>query len=182
MTTGKTSSPNKRVESDSLRRRFAPPPLAAHAQRWAYKKIGEDAMGYPKYEDLEDPLLCYIYKNGGDKYQVSSDSTYKPLADFFGLSYEERTRTRDEIHHDGRDEPEWNNMVQWARRKLKDQGYLASSPHGKWRLSEKGILVAQKKMQISLRKSERPTRRSSRRRGTAARFLTLRARRGSAQR
>ena len=25
--------PNKRVESDSLRRRFAPPPLAAHAQR-----------------------------------------------------------------------------------------------------------------------------------------------------
>jgi hypothetical protein len=25
--------PNKRVESDSLRRHFAPPPLAAHAQR-----------------------------------------------------------------------------------------------------------------------------------------------------
>lgn len=28
-------SPNKRVESDSLRRRFAPPPLPAHAQRYA---------------------------------------------------------------------------------------------------------------------------------------------------
>ena len=28
--------PNKRVESDSLRRRFAPPPLAAHAQRWVH--------------------------------------------------------------------------------------------------------------------------------------------------
>jgi hypothetical protein len=27
--------PNKRVESDSLRRRFAPPPLAAHARRSA---------------------------------------------------------------------------------------------------------------------------------------------------
>lgn len=27
-------SPNKRVKSDSLRRRFAPPPLAAHAQRY----------------------------------------------------------------------------------------------------------------------------------------------------
>jgi hypothetical protein len=26
---------NKRVESDSLRRRFAPPPLAAHARRSA---------------------------------------------------------------------------------------------------------------------------------------------------
>ncbi len=27
--------PNKRLESDSLRRRFAPPPLAADAQRMA---------------------------------------------------------------------------------------------------------------------------------------------------
>jgi len=27
------SEPNKRMELDSLRRRFAPPPLAAHAQR-----------------------------------------------------------------------------------------------------------------------------------------------------
>ncbi len=29
--------PNKRVERDSLRRRFAPPPLAAHAQRYVAK-------------------------------------------------------------------------------------------------------------------------------------------------
>ena len=28
---------NKRVGSDSLRRRVAPPPLAAHAQRWVAK-------------------------------------------------------------------------------------------------------------------------------------------------
>ena len=34
------SSSNKRVESDSLRRRFAPPPLAAHAQRWASDNRG----------------------------------------------------------------------------------------------------------------------------------------------
>jgi hypothetical protein len=33
----KKVAPNKRVESGSLRRRFAPPPLAAHAQRWADK-------------------------------------------------------------------------------------------------------------------------------------------------
>lgn len=125
--------------------RFCPKPALLNSHVGRTKETGDDTMGYPKYEDLEDPLLCYIYKNGGDKYQVSSDSTYKPLADFFGLSREERTRTRDEIHHDGRDEPEWNNMVQWARRKLKDQGYLASSPHGKWRLSEKGILAAHKK-------------------------------------
>ncbi len=30
--------PNKRFESDSLRRRFAPTPLAAQAQRYAEKE------------------------------------------------------------------------------------------------------------------------------------------------
>ena len=33
--------PNKRVESDSLRRRFPPPPLAAHAQRYVAFHLGE---------------------------------------------------------------------------------------------------------------------------------------------
>ncbi len=30
---GQVRRPNKRVESDSLRRRFAPPPLAAHKEQ-----------------------------------------------------------------------------------------------------------------------------------------------------
>jgi 5-methylcytosine-specific restriction enzyme A len=101
-------------------------------------------MGYPEYQDLEDPLLCYIYTNGGEKYQVRSSDTYKPLANYFLLTPQERIQTRDEVHHDGRDEPFWNNMVQWARRKLKNRGFLASSPHGTWRLSEEGILAAKR--------------------------------------
>ena len=101
-------------------------------------------MGYPEYQDLEDPLLCYIYTNGGEQYQVRSADTYKPLADYFSLTPHEITQTRDEVHHDGRDEPLWNNMIQWARRKLKDRGYLAPSPHGTWRLSDEGLLVAKR--------------------------------------
>jgi len=101
-------------------------------------------MGYPKYEDLEKPLLCHIYKYGGRNFQVISESTYEPMANLFNLTHEERSRSRNEIHRDGRSEPEWNNMVQWARRKLKDQGYLAPSARGQWKLSQKGILAAQK--------------------------------------
>jgi 5-methylcytosine-specific restriction protein A len=101
-------------------------------------------MSYPEYQDLEDPLLCYIYTNGEDQYQVRSSDTYEPLADYLLLTTNERTQTRDEVRHDGRREPLWNNMVQWARRKLKNKGYLASSPHGTWRLSEEGILAAKR--------------------------------------
>jgi 5-methylcytosine-specific restriction protein A len=99
---------------------------------------------YPEYQDLEEPLLCFIYKNGGEQYQIQSSDTYKPLADYFFLTSAERIQTRDDVHHDGRAEPLWNNMVQWARRKLKDKGYLASSPHGTWRLSEEGVLAARR--------------------------------------
>jgi len=101
-------------------------------------------VGYPEYQDIEDPLLCFIYQNGGANYQVHASDTYGPLADYFSLSQWERTRSRDETHSDGRDEPLWNNMVQWARRKLKDKGYLAPSPRGTWRLSEEGILAARR--------------------------------------
>jgi len=95
---------------------------------------------FPDYEALEEPLLRFIYENGGENHEVHSSETYRPLADHFGLSAAERAKPRG----DGRDEPLWNNMVQWARRKLKDRGYLARSAHGTWRLSDAGILAAQK--------------------------------------
>ena len=78
-------------------------------------------MPFPEYQDIEDPLLCEIFSNGG---KVRASDTYKPLADYFSLTDAERKMTRDEVHHDGRDELHWNNMVQWARRKLNDRGYL----------------------------------------------------------
>jgi 5-methylcytosine-specific restriction protein A len=96
---------------------------------------------FPEYEALEEPLLCFIYLRGGTAGQVRSSDTYRPLADAFGLTTAERAQARS----DGRDEPHWNNMVQWARRKLKDRGYLQRSPHGTWRLSDEGVVAARKR-------------------------------------
>jgi hypothetical protein len=82
-------------------------------------------MTFPAYRDIEDPLLCYIYRNGGTQYCVRSSDTYEPLAEFFKLSPSKRMTTRDELHNDGRVELVWNKMVQWARRELKNMGVLA---------------------------------------------------------
>ena len=95
-------------------------------------------MTYPAYEEVELPLLKLIYEQGGSAYQIRAKDTYEPLADHFGLSDFERTQTRDELLSDGRDEPVWNNRVQWGRRKLNEYGYLAESRRGYWKLSERG--------------------------------------------
>ena len=101
-------------------------------------------MAYPGYDDIEGPLLRYIYEHGGSSFEVRANSTYESLADVFRLTEIERKRSRGEAHGDGRDEPVWNNMVQWARRQLKKQGYLAPSSHGKWRLSPEGVQAAKR--------------------------------------
>lgn len=103
-------------------------------------------MPYPAYEEVELPLLKLIYEHGGSVYQMRAKETYAPLADHFGLSEFEQKQTRDELLGDGRDEPVWNNRVQWARRKLNEYGYLAKSQRGYWKLSERG---AEKAMALS---------------------------------
>ena len=95
-------------------------------------------MSLPEYEDIEWPLLCLIYRSGGVNHEISSSDAYGPLADHFNLSPADRALLR----HDGRNEALWHNMVQWARRKLNDRGYLAPSAHGVWRLSDSGIAAA----------------------------------------
>lgn len=99
-------------------------------------------MAYPHYDELELPLLKLLYEKGGDLRQLRALQTYEPLASHFGLSEIERTQTRAAVLGDGRDEPFWNNMVQWARRKLNARGYLAGAQHGYWRLSELGVSKA----------------------------------------
>lgn len=98
-------------------------------------------MAFPEYEELERPLLCHIYHHGGAKYEVRASDTYGPLAEHFRLTPSERAQLRG----DGRDEALWNNMVQWARRKLNDNGYLSPAPRGVWRLSQAGIAAAERK-------------------------------------
>ncbi len=96
-------------------------------------------MAFPEYADIEEPLLCFIYMRGGRNHEVEASDTYRPLAEYFGLSEYERSRPRDD-----RDEPLWNNMVQWARRKINEQGHLAVSRRGRWKLSDSGITVAER--------------------------------------
>lgn len=94
---------------------------------------------YPPEYEIAEALLRYIYDHGGPDYEVKAGLTYEPLANHFGLSEEERMRTRDEEYGDGKVQHAWDIKVQWARNTLKKQGDLAPSRHGYWRLSEKAI-------------------------------------------
>jgi 5-methylcytosine-specific restriction enzyme A len=96
-------------------------------------------MTYPHYDELELPLLKLIFEHGDEQYQLLASKTYEPLANYFGLSELEQTQSRNAILADGRNEPFWNNMVQWARRKLNERGYLSTAPRGYWRLSAVGV-------------------------------------------
>ena len=97
-------------------------------------------MPYPEYAEVEQPLLAAIYLQSGLSYSVRPYEVYDILADYFGLTEEERNVSRHEVTGDGRMESYWSNRVQWARRKLNDYGYLdTKAGHGIWKLSEKGI-------------------------------------------
>ena len=97
-------------------------------------------MPFPEYEDMDDPLLCFILLNGGRDHEVSAGSTYEPLADFFRLTKHERNDPRP----DGRSEPEWHNRVQWARQRPINHGYLDGSRDGFWRLTAAGLQRAER--------------------------------------
>ncbi|BBO99811.1 winged helix-turn-helix domain-containing protein [Sulfuriferula nivalis] len=96
-------------------------------------------MSFPSYKEIEIPLLLNIYKKGG---KVSSSSCYEPLAKIFNLTNEETMR----LLSDGTNRPQWNNMVQWARKVLVDYKYLHNakkSGNGVWELTELGIKKAE---------------------------------------
>jgi len=98
---------------------------------------------FPSQQRIADALLVYIRTNGGRDAMVSCDETYGPLADLFGLSPQLRRLTRSEYYeNDTHSGLAWPNLVQWGRRQLKDQGCLAPSAHGTWRLSESGMHAA----------------------------------------
>ena len=92
-------------------------------------------MSFPDYREMDEPLLCFIYLNGGADYAVRPSSTYEPLAEFFGLTREDRIRPRP----DGYPGAHWQNRVQWERQRLINQGFLDGSTRGVWRLSPDGI-------------------------------------------
>ena len=97
-------------------------------------------MSLPDYTAMADALLALIVLQGGPEYAITSQDAYRPLADYFGLSERQRTRTRP----DGRSGTEWENRVQWTRQKLINAGLLDGSVRGVWRLTGKGARAAKK--------------------------------------
>ncbi|HVA81063.1 MAG TPA: winged helix-turn-helix domain-containing protein [Candidatus Binataceae bacterium] len=101
-------------------------------------------MHFPDYEEMDEPLLCFILLNGGPDHAVQPNVVYEPLADFFGLTKEDKIKAR----ADGYAGRQWHNRVQWARQRLVNQGYLVGSLRNVWRLSAAGVkrasLVADK--------------------------------------
>jgi hypothetical protein len=97
-------------------------------------------MAFPPHEEVENTLLCFIYRHGGSKHEVRASDTYGPLAHQFQLSAAEHTQSF--AQQDG---PKWNDIVQQARNRLYESGYLdPTAPHGVWRLSAEGIAEAER--------------------------------------
>jgi 5-methylcytosine-specific restriction protein A len=95
-------------------------------------------MTFPSYKEIEIPLLVYINKRGGD---VIPKECYTYLAKEFELSDSETSLSLSEVTRTERSEAKWNNMVQWARKSLVDDGYLFNakqSGFGKWKITNLG--------------------------------------------
>ncbi len=99
---------------------------------------------FPKYHEIELPLLFELTLRGGEARPSAPDqygrSVYDALADYFGIPKE----ARDFLIYESNGTPrsKWENMVRWARKELKDQGLLTSSKRGLWTVTAKGQLFA----------------------------------------
>lgn len=94
---------------------------------------------FPSYEDIELPLLRELIRRGGSSRPSDRDSAgrtvYDVLADVFHLTQAER---EEEFMDDGKPRFRWENMVRWAKRKLKDHGYLDAPEYGQWEVTPQG--------------------------------------------
>ncbi len=106
-------------------------------QKWP--GLGPDRRSpFPKYRDIELPLLRELSRRGGSAEPTDQDghgrTVYASLADMFGLSKAQREERTD----DGEGRVFWERMVRWARQKLLDKGFLASNQRGIWELTPEG--------------------------------------------
>jgi 5-methylcytosine-specific restriction protein A len=104
--------------------------------------IGEIIISYPYFFSIVEPLLVFIYENGGDARTVKAGDTYEPLADYFNLSEIDRTRTHDDIYKNGRNAIYWGTLVQRAKDCVYLR-YIMPAPKGIWTLTQQGVRVAE---------------------------------------
>ena len=92
---------------------------------------------FPRYHDIEKPLLEELQRRGGKARPSDKDRTghsvYEALADHFSLSKTERDAT---IVEKGTSRSKWENMVRYAVRSLRDRGAIGRGEHGVWKLAD----------------------------------------------
>jgi len=89
-------------------------------------------MSFPKYKEIEEPLLREIAKRGGE-IRPSFD-LYQAVACYFP----QLTPQDFAMKQPSGKENKWNNMVAWARQSLVDNGELDNAVRGVWRITDKG--------------------------------------------
>ena len=99
----------------------------------------------PSQWEVERQLVMYLHKC---KDWVEPSSVYAPLADVLNLSAAQRIADRRE--------PEWHNLVQWARKRLVRKRQLDNSRPGYWRLTLAGHEEAQRLECTKLSLQSRP--------------------------
>lgn len=103
--------------------------------------IGEIIISYPCYFSIVEPLLVFIYENGGDTYTVRAKDVYEPLADYFKLPEIDRRRTYNDIYKNGRNAIYWKALVQRAKDCVSFR-YVMPASKGVWKLTDQGVRVA----------------------------------------
>ncbi len=96
---------------------------------------------FPKYQEIQIPLLYELRKRGGmsrpsDK-NTDGKTIYEALADEFELV--EELRLKQIYEADGTPRSKWENMLRWTRRDLKKVSLLDSPSHGIWRITDLGL-------------------------------------------
>ena len=92
---------------------------------------------FPKYGEIEKPLLLSIIKRGGSIYfSIHGDEIEDELADHFDLSDNLRELASDKINAKGN--RKWRNMIQYARRSLVDEGYIDNKVRDRWKVTPLG--------------------------------------------
>jgi restriction endonuclease Mrr len=90
-------------------------------------------VAFPRQDDIDDALLVFLFRRGGKDHALRASETYRPLADFFGLSADERMAPRPKNQG-----PVWNSWVMMAKHQLKERGYVFSAEYGRWQLTDAG--------------------------------------------
>lgn len=98
---------------------------------------------FPKYQEIQIPLLYELKKRGGtsrpsDKNE-DGKNIYEAIADEFGLTEDLRSILIYEA--DGTPRSKWENMVRWTRNDLKKKNFLDSPSHGVWKITDLGIAL-----------------------------------------